>query len=57
MTANEILGLAEIDATKNYLVQKHGRKQVSYQDRGDETIKLHPNDTFISVPLPDTTVS
>jgi hypothetical protein len=57
MTADDILRLADIDANENYLVEKHGRKQVSYQGKGSQLIKLHERETFISVPTGDATVS
>lgn len=57
MTADDILRLAGIDPSENYLVEKHGREQVSYQGKGSEPIKLHERETFISVPTGDVTVS
>ena len=57
MTADDILRLAGIDPSENYLVEKHGREQVSYQGKGSELIKLHERETFISVPTGDATVS
>lgn len=57
LTADDILGLAGIDPSENYLVEKHGREQVSYQGKGSELIKLHERETFISVPTGDVTVS
>jgi len=57
MTADDILRLAGLDPTENYLVEKHGREQVSYQDKGSELIKLHEREIFISVPTGDATVS
>jgi hypothetical protein len=57
MTADDILRLAGIDPTQNYLVEKHGRQQESYKDKGSTLIKLHEHETFISVPTGDATVS
>jgi hypothetical protein len=57
MTADDILRLASLDPTENYLVEKHGREQLSYQDKGSELIKLHEREIFISVPTGDATVS
>jgi hypothetical protein len=57
MTPDQILQLAGIDPTQNYLVEKHGREQTSYQNNGETSIKVHENETFISVPTGDTTVS
>lgn len=49
LTANQILGLAGIDPAANYLVQIRGREQVSYQGRGDEEIRVHEHEVFVSV--------
>lgn len=49
LTANQILALAGVDPTTNYLVKVKGRHQESYQGRGDERIKVHEHDTFVSV--------
>ncbi len=57
MTADDILRLAGIDPSENYLVEKHGREQVSYKDKGSTIVKLHEKETFISVPTGDVTVS
>ena len=57
MTADDILRLAGIEPSENYLVEKHGREQVSYQGKGSELVKLHERETFISVPTGDVTVS
>jgi hypothetical protein len=57
MTADDILRLAGIDSSENYLVEKHGREQTSYQGKGSSAIKLHEKETFISVPTGDVTVS
>jgi hypothetical protein len=57
MTADDVLRLAGIDPAENYLVEKHGREQVSYQGKGSGLVKLHERETFISVPTGDVTVS
>jgi hypothetical protein len=49
LTPNQILRLAGIDPATNYLVQVEGRRQVSYQGRGDETIRVHEHEVFVSV--------
>ena len=49
LTANQILDLAGIDAATNYLVQVKGREQVSYEGRGDEEIRVHDDEVFVSV--------
>lgn len=57
LTADDVLRLAGIDPAENYLVEKHGRQQLSYQGKGSELVKLHERETFISVPTGDATVS
>lgn len=57
MTPDDILRLAGIDPTQNYLVEKHGREQSSFEGKGESPIKVHEKETFISVPIGDTTVS
>jgi hypothetical protein len=57
MTPDQILQLAGIDPTQNYLVEKHGREQTSFENKGETAIKVHEKETFISVPIGDTTVS
>lgn len=49
LTPNQILGLAGIDPATSYLVQVRGREQVSYQGRGDEEIRVHEHEVFVSV--------
>lgn len=49
LTPNQILSLAGIDSSTNYLVQIEGRHQVSYQGRGDEPIRVRENAVFVSV--------
>lgn len=49
LTANQILRLAGIDPTANYLVEVRRREQVSYQGRGDEEIRVHEHEVFVSV--------
>jgi hypothetical protein len=57
MTPTEILQLAGLEPSANYLVRKHGREQTSYKDEPNKEITLHPREEFISVPIGDTTVS
>jgi hypothetical protein len=49
LTPNQILTLAQVDPTSHYLVEIKGRHQTSYQDRGDEQIRVHDGDVFVSV--------
>jgi hypothetical protein len=48
-TPNEILRTAGLDLATHYLVKIHGKDQDSYQGRGDETIKVHNKEKFISL--------
>jgi len=49
LTPNQILTLAGIDPATNYLVKVSGREQESYQGRGDERIRVHEHEVFVSV--------
>jgi hypothetical protein len=49
LTPNEILTIAGLDAATHYLVRLKGRNQESYQGRGEEAIKVHPNEKFLSL--------
>lgn len=49
LTPNQVLSLAGIDSATNYLVQVEGRHQVSYQGRGEERIRVHEHEVFVSV--------
>jgi hypothetical protein len=49
LTPDQILRLAGIDPATSYLVKVEGRKQESYQGRGDEPIRVHEHQVFVSV--------
>lgn len=49
LTPNQILRLAGIDPASNYLVRVKGREQESFQGRGDEPIRVHEHEVFVSV--------
>jgi hypothetical protein len=49
LTPNQILSLAGIDPATTYLVKVEGRHQVSFQGRGDEPIRVHEHERFVSV--------
>lgn len=49
LTPNQILDLAGIDPATNYLVKVEGRHQESYQGHGDEPIRVHEHEVFVSV--------
>ena len=57
LTPNEILRKAEVDPATHYLVEIRGRERISYQDRGDEPIRLHQGAKFVSVFVGPTPVS
>lgn len=57
LTPVEIMGLAGVDPATHYLVQVQGRHQVSYQDKPNEQIKVHPNEVFVTVSTGPTPVS
>lgn len=49
-TANAILVAAGLDPASHYLVLKLGRgQQESFQGRGDDPVKVHPRETFVSL--------
>ena len=47
-TPRELLALAGLDPDTSYLIELRGQQQESFQDRLDETIKLHNKQRFIS---------
>jgi hypothetical protein len=49
LTPDQILRLAGIDPATSYLVKVEGRHQESYQGRGDEPIRVHEHEVFVSV--------
>lgn len=57
LSADAILELAGLDSTKRYLVRLEGKKQISYQGRGGDIIKVHPNQEFLSVGIGPTPLS
>jgi hypothetical protein len=56
-TPNEILTLVGLDPTTHYLVRIEGRHQHSFEGRGDEQIRVHPGERFVSVSTGPTPVS
>ena len=48
-TPNEILLAANLDPATHYLVKLQGKHQESYQGRGEETVKVHNHERFISL--------
>lgn len=57
LTPTQILSNAGLDPTQYYLVQVQGHHQVSYKDKPNEEIHMHPNLKFISVFIGSTPVS
>jgi hypothetical protein len=49
ITPNQILSLVGLDPSSHYLVEVQGRHQNSYQGAGDEIIRVHNNQVFISL--------
>jgi hypothetical protein len=49
LTPNDILRLAGIDPATNYLVRVKGREQESFQGRGNDPIRVHQHEVFVSV--------
>lgn len=49
MSANDILVLGGLSAAEYYLVELKGKKQDSFQDKGDTIINLHQGSEFVSV--------
>jgi hypothetical protein len=58
LTPNQILSNAGLDPAQYYLILvRNPHNQESYQDKGDETIHMHPNLRFISAFTGSTPVS
>ena len=58
MTAAQILELATKSPTEYYLVEIRGKKErISYKDKPDEPVKLHPGSKFVTVSTGETPVS
>jgi len=49
MTPNQILVVANMDATTHYLVEIQGVHRTTYENKGNEPIKVHPNAKYSSV--------
>lgn len=49
LTPNDILRLAGIDPASNYLVRVRGREQESFHGRGNDPIRVHEHEVFVSV--------
>lgn len=56
-TPNELMALAVPNPAEHYLVQIKNKKRDSFQERGDEEIRLHKDDVFVTVFTGATTVS
>jgi hypothetical protein len=57
LTPNQILALAGIDPATHHLVEVKGRYQYSYERRGEEPVRVHDGDVFVSVSTGPTPVS
>ena len=49
ITPNEILRTAGLDPATHYLVEIKGRQQISYQGKGDVSIRAKDGEKFISL--------
>ena len=49
LTPNDILRLAGVDPASNYLVRVRRREQESFQGRGNDPIRVHEHEVFVSV--------
>lgn len=57
LTPAQILVNAGLDPSTDYLVQKEGQHQISYQGKPDEPIHMHEHMVFIAVSTAPTPVS
>lgn len=57
MTPAQVLQNAGIGEADHYLVQIQGNHQVSYQDKPNEVLHMHPKMKFVSVSRVPTPVS
>lgn len=57
ISPNEILKIAGLDPTTHYLVRVEKREQISFQGKGDEPIKVHKGDVFVSLSTEPTPTS
>ena len=58
LTATQILALAGRSSAEYYLVEIRGKKErISYKDRPNAEVKLHPGSKFVSVSTGETPVS
>lgn len=48
-TPNEILAAADLEPATHYLVLLRGRNKISYEGKGEEPIKVHKGETFVSL--------
>lgn len=48
LTARQILVSAKLDPAQRYLIELHGKEQVSYKDNPDTPIHIHEHQKFIT---------
>jgi hypothetical protein len=48
MTVAELLGLVDLDIADAYLIELHGEGRQEKHESGDETIKLHNRERFVT---------
>lgn len=56
-TPNEIIGLAGLPAATHYLVLVRGRERDSFQGKGDEPLRVHEREQFVTVSTEPTPTS
>lgn len=57
ISPNEILKIAGLDPVTHYLVQVKNRHQISFQGKGDEPIRVHNDEVFVSLSTEPTPTS
>ena len=57
LTPNQILQLARIDSSTHYLEKIDGLEHTSYEGKGDEPIRVHEREVFVSIPTGPTPTS
>ena len=56
-TPDELLALAVSNPDQHYLIKVKNKKQISFQGRGGEGLRVHKGDAFVTVFMGPTTVS
>lgn len=48
LAPRQILLNAKLDPAQRYLIEIHGKEQVSYKDKPDSTVHMHEHQKFIT---------